>query len=316
VATSARLRTPTAIGYFHPRIVVPRDFRARVSGEEWRAIIAHENAHLRRYDDWSKAVQAVLARMLWFLPALWLLGARLDLERELASDELVVASTMLPHAYAACLVRLVVDGNARRLPTPAAWRSRTQVAVRVERMLRPRAAGSALAAGFRLGCLALAVTGSGLLTAFLAPPATAPAASAVPPTRGSLVLRSLVPRTKHNRIAYAHAPAGVLAPPRQVSRHRPSRPLSRDFSLLAVAGTHERCRTCAYLHSPALARLDGLEIFGPLTAATLPDKPLARVPRMRLAAAWDPEDIADGDVLTGFSPGVKTRRPSWGGLLY
>jgi Zn-dependent protease with chaperone function len=262
LAISASLRAPTAIGYFHPRIVVPQGFRTRVSGKEWRAILAHENAHLRRYDDWWKAAQTVVVRVFWFLPALWVLAARLDLERELASDELVVASTGRPRAYAACLVRLVVDTAGPR-SAPAAWRSRAQVAVRVERILRPRPAASAGRAAMYVGALSLSLVTSGLLTALLAPPASMPSA--------------------HTRVA----------------RHRATPTKPRSLALFRVPSLRGECRTCAYLHSPMEARLDGGVLFGDFAGG------LSEVPAAAAGAL---------PTFPGNAP--KGHRPSWGWLLY
>lgn len=157
VARSGRVRTPTAMGYLRPRIVVPADLRGRLNGAEWRAILVHESAHLARYDDWSKAVQTALARLCWFAPAVWLLGARLDLERELASDEHVLRAAVDPRAYAACLIRLACD--VRRQPAPAAWTRRSQVAVRVERLLHPATAVPPGVRAVRLGLLVAAIAG-------------------------------------------------------------------------------------------------------------------------------------------------------------
>ncbi|MDB5041477.1 MAG: putative glycine-rich protein, partial [Candidatus Eremiobacteraeota bacterium] len=62
VATSPTVPTPTAIGYFHPAIIVPAGFRDRVDAGEWEAVLAHECAHLARRDDWAKALQSAVLR--------------------------------------------------------------------------------------------------------------------------------------------------------------------------------------------------------------------------------------------------------------
>jgi Zn-dependent protease with chaperone function len=135
IGVSAIVPTPTAIGYLHPAIVLPADFRGRVDAAEWEAVVAHECAHLARRDDWAKAIQSAVMRAGWWLPGLWLLGRGLDLERELASDERASGATGA-RRYAACLLRLASGGCAEAV-APALWGRRSHVAIRVERLLRP-----------------------------------------------------------------------------------------------------------------------------------------------------------------------------------
>jgi hypothetical protein len=163
IGVSSRVASPTAIGYFHPAIVVPDGFRGRVDDAEWRAVLRHECAHLRRYDDWAKALQSGLQRAAWWLPGLWVVGRALDLERELASDDEAAAAAG-PRRYAACLLRLAT-GRAPDSAAPALWGRRSHAAIRIERLLRPavtvsarlRAVGLALSAGLTLAIVAAAV---------------------------------------------------------------------------------------------------------------------------------------------------------------
>jgi Zn-dependent protease with chaperone function len=170
IGVSTRVVSPTAIGYFHPAIVVPDGFRARVDEAEWRAVLRHECAHLRRYDDWAKALQSVLLRAGWWLPGLWVVGRALDLERELASDDEAAAAAG-PRRYAACLLRLA-SARAPESVAPALWGHRSHAAIRIERLLRP---ATAVSARLRVAGLALS---AGLTLAIVAA-----AALAVPPAR-------------------------------------------------------------------------------------------------------------------------------------
>lgn len=167
VAFSAAVATPTAIGYLRPAIVVPPGFRRRVDAAEWQAVLAHEAAHLARGDDWAKAMQSLVLRLAWWLPGLWILSGLLDVERELASDEQAVGATGV-RRYAACLLRLATS-DAPALPALGLWGRRAQVAVRVERLLRPAPHVSALARATTLGT-ATAATLAVLAAALLAVP--------------------------------------------------------------------------------------------------------------------------------------------------
>jgi Zn-dependent protease with chaperone function len=194
VAVSAAVATPTAIGYLRPAIVVPAGFRRRVDAAEWEAVIAHEAAHLTRGDDWAKAAQTAVLRLAWWLPGLWILSGRLDVERELASDERAVRTTGV-RRYAACLLRLATTDAPASL-APSLWGRRTQVAIRVERLLRPVPPVSALARAATLGAATAATLAVLAAALFAVPPLGRPTAHAlrIAVARPALPLASPAPR--------------------------------------------------------------------------------------------------------------------------
>jgi Zn-dependent protease with chaperone function len=212
IGISPRVGSPTAIGYLHPAIVVPDGFRDRVDAAEWRAVLDHECAHLRRYDDWAKAVQSTLQRVAWWLPGLWILGRALDLEREMASDDHAVLSAG-SRRYAACLVRLA-SSRGGESTAPALWGRRSHVALRVERLLRPTAAASlpgriaGLAASAGLACAivagALAVVPPARSLPVRATACRAPVRHA-PTRRPVIVLAARAARPSTVRVARPHA---------------------------------------------------------------------------------------------------------------
>ena len=104
--TSEQLRVPTAIGLSGPAVIVPRWTLRELSPDELNAVLLHELAHLRRWDDWTNLVQKVLRAVFFFHPAVWWVESRLSLEREMACDDIVLAHTSNPRAYAECLVSL------------------------------------------------------------------------------------------------------------------------------------------------------------------------------------------------------------------
>ena len=103
------------------------------------------------------------ARCLFFHPAVWWIEKKLALEREMACDDLVLASTTSPRAYAECLVSLAEKSFLRRglaLAQAAVDRLR-HVSLRVAQILdvhRPRATrvwrpAPVLVGGVSLVCL-------------------------------------------------------------------------------------------------------------------------------------------------------------------
>lgn len=163
LCVSDRLRVPTAIGFTKPLVIIPSWTMRELSTVELNAILLHELAHLRRRDDWTNLIQKIVGALLFFHPAVWWIEKKLALEREMACDDLVLAQTTSPRAYAECLVALAEKSFLRRglaLAQAAVDRLR-QVSLRVNQILdvnRPRATrvwspAPVLVSGVSLACL-------------------------------------------------------------------------------------------------------------------------------------------------------------------
>jgi Zn-dependent protease with chaperone function len=114
IATSEGVSVPAAIGFFKPMIVIPAWALRELSPEELNVILLHEFAHLRRWDDWTNLLQRMVRAVFLFHPAVWWIEKRLTLEREMACDDAVLATTDNPHGYAKCLIALLEKSFARR----------------------------------------------------------------------------------------------------------------------------------------------------------------------------------------------------------
>jgi beta-lactamase regulating signal transducer with metallopeptidase domain len=163
LCVSDQLRVPTAIGFTKPLVIIPSWTMRELSTVELNAILLHELAHLRRRDDWTNLIQKIVGALLFFHPAVWWIEKKLALEREMACDDLVLAQTTSPRAYAECLVALAEKSFLRRgfaLAQAAVDRLR-QVSLRVTQILdvnRPRATrvwspAPILVSGVSLACL-------------------------------------------------------------------------------------------------------------------------------------------------------------------
>ena len=114
ICVSDEVRVPTAIGFARPLVILPAWALAELSAPELRSVLLHEFAHLRRWDDWTNLVQKLVQSVLFFHPAVWWIENRLSLEREMACDDLVLAHTENPHAYAQCLLSVAEKSLTRR----------------------------------------------------------------------------------------------------------------------------------------------------------------------------------------------------------
>jgi hypothetical protein len=117
VCVSDEIDRPSVIGFFAPKILIPRWLLGRLTEGELEQIVLHEGTHLRRADDWLNLAQKLALVVFPLNPALLWVERRLCLERELACDEQVLRATGAPKAYAACLASLAEHrmGRARGL---------------------------------------------------------------------------------------------------------------------------------------------------------------------------------------------------------
>ncbi|HET7873137.1 MAG TPA: M56 family metallopeptidase, partial [Terriglobales bacterium] len=111
---SSSLSVPTAIGFLRPAVVLPQWLVDEAGEAELKHLVLHELAHLRRWDDWTNLAQKVIKALLFFHPAIWWMERRLSLDREMACDDAVLASTGTPRIYAELLARMAEKSFLRR----------------------------------------------------------------------------------------------------------------------------------------------------------------------------------------------------------
>lgn len=114
LCVSDHVDRPSVIGFFAPKILIPRWLLDRLTPAELDQIVLHETSHLRRADDWLNLLQKLALVLFPLNPALLWLERRLCIERELACDEQVLRATGAPRAYAACLASLAEHRVAHR----------------------------------------------------------------------------------------------------------------------------------------------------------------------------------------------------------
>lgn len=93
-------------GLARPYVVVSTALVAAVGGDELRAVLAHEQAHLRRRDPLQVLLVRALVAQLWFLPVARDLRRRARSGRELAADR-DAAARYGRSALAGALLRVV-----------------------------------------------------------------------------------------------------------------------------------------------------------------------------------------------------------------
>jgi beta-lactamase regulating signal transducer with metallopeptidase domain len=114
LCTSAEVHSPTIIGFLHPRLLLPDWMAPQLTAGELHQIALHECEHLRRYDDWLNLLLQIGLILSPLNPALVWLDQHVSMQRELACDAAVVASTTQPIVYATCLTRLAEQRRIQR----------------------------------------------------------------------------------------------------------------------------------------------------------------------------------------------------------
>ena len=88
---SVRVNTPMVIGFVKPVVLLPVGLVTGLSPKQIEAVLAHELAHVKRYDYLVNLLQSLVEVVYFFHPALWWLSGRVRQEREHCCDDIAVA---------------------------------------------------------------------------------------------------------------------------------------------------------------------------------------------------------------------------------
>jgi beta-lactamase regulating signal transducer with metallopeptidase domain len=134
---SALVEVPTVIGSLKPVILLPASALTGLSPDQLEALLAHELAHIRRYDYLVNLFQTAVETLLFYHPAVWWVSAQIRQEREHCCDDLAVAACGDVLVYARALTAL--EQMRVSAPQLAVGASGGSLLVRIERLLRGRA---------------------------------------------------------------------------------------------------------------------------------------------------------------------------------
>src|SRR5881392_4109170 len=170
VLESAVLQVPAVLGWVRPVILVPASALTGLTPLQLDALLAHELAHVRRYDYLVNLIQSVIETLLFYHPAVWWISARVRDEREHCCDDLAVAVCGDAHFYASALLGM----ERLRVTTPPLALSAAGGSLmgRVRRLVAPPPLEifPRWTAGVLAASLVLAASGSRLLRTGATPP--------------------------------------------------------------------------------------------------------------------------------------------------
>ncbi|MEZ6115120.1 MAG: M56 family metallopeptidase [Pirellulaceae bacterium] len=101
-----QLAVPAVVGCLRPTLLLPASLCSNLTPLEFDAILAHELAHIRRFDWLLNLLQLAVETLFFFHPAVWWLSRRIREERENACDDIGIHIVGDRLAYANALTRL------------------------------------------------------------------------------------------------------------------------------------------------------------------------------------------------------------------
>jgi beta-lactamase regulating signal transducer with metallopeptidase domain len=172
VRVSDAVSSPMLVGLRRPCVLLPRGMAQSLPEQLLLGILHHELAHVRRHDLWAALLQRLCLALYWWSPALRMLGAQLDLARELACDAAAARQMGSGHRYADALVAALearaAPGGSPVLGT-AMLGTRHGVRRRIDQLLWPRATGGRWTPRLlALGCMAISL-GAGVAVVVATP---------------------------------------------------------------------------------------------------------------------------------------------------
>jgi len=157
---SPDVATAGVFGFNPPIIALSPAALAVLSNADLDRVVTHEHAHVQRRDDVGRVLLVAIQAVFGLHPAVWWIGRAIDLEREIACDDWVLALTGDGPRYARCLTRLASVSPAPSWSlAPGVSLATRRLTMRVTRLLDRRQRG-----GMRISPAAIAVWSPALLT--------------------------------------------------------------------------------------------------------------------------------------------------------
>jgi beta-lactamase regulating signal transducer with metallopeptidase domain len=137
----AWLQAPAVIGWFRPVVFLPVTALTGLSEEQLQVVIAHELAHIRRFDPFVNVFQVCVETLLFYHPAVWWLNKRIRAEREHCCDDMAVALCGNAVEYARALTMME---EWRSAPVFAMAANRGPLTERIIRVLGLKTIGAGM----------------------------------------------------------------------------------------------------------------------------------------------------------------------------
>lgn len=179
---SVLIEVPAVVGWLRPVVLVPASALTGLTPQQLEVLLAHELAHVRRYDYLVNLIQCVIETLLFYHPAVWWVSRRIRAEREHCCDDLVVSLCGDPHLYVTALVGMERLRPATPRLALAATGGGGSLLHRVRRLILPDAPRAEYFPRWAAGIAGMLAVTVALLTAGTHPLAGEPATDVVADT--------------------------------------------------------------------------------------------------------------------------------------
>jgi len=130
---SGLIRVPMVVGHVRPILLLPASALTGLSVQQLEAAIAHELAHISRWDYLVNLLQSVIDVLLFYHPAVWWVSRQIRIERENCCDDLAVATCGQRLEFAEALVAM--ENLKRTGPDLALAANDGRLAQRIRRLV-------------------------------------------------------------------------------------------------------------------------------------------------------------------------------------
>ena len=106
MGVSNQISAPVTAGWWRPIVIVPSSLFSAMPVDLLEALLAHEIAHIKRYDYVVNLLQSAIEIFLFYHPAVWWLSKQIRIAREQIADDLAAGLLGEPRRLALALSEL------------------------------------------------------------------------------------------------------------------------------------------------------------------------------------------------------------------
>jgi len=165
---SAAVAVPVTIGWLKPVVLLPAAAMTGLSMAQIEALLAHELAHVRRYDYLVNLLQSAVETLLFYHPAVWWISRLVRTEREHCCDDIAI-HVCDRVVYVTALSDLAAIGTPRVVMAATAG----SLLCRVRRILDGKPGADRAGAGWMPSLVLLLLAGAFVPAALTSPPVSA-----------------------------------------------------------------------------------------------------------------------------------------------
>jgi beta-lactamase regulating signal transducer with metallopeptidase domain len=137
LAESVLVKVPMVLGWLKPVILMPLGAVNNLTTQQVEAILAHELAHVYRYDYLLNLMQSIIEILFYFNPAAWWISGIVRSERENCCDDIAVQLCGNSLTYAKALVSLQEMHHAAPAFAMPFSQKKHRLFYRIQRILQP-----------------------------------------------------------------------------------------------------------------------------------------------------------------------------------